>query len=134
MPTAGILIIGNEILSGKVVDTNSPYLCEQLRELGVDVERIVTIPDGYTIVVGGMEIESSAEAISQIPLLADIPLIGELFKNRSRSTTRSRFYVFIRANVLRHDGFEDLKYLSDRDVLAADVDDGWPVVKPRVIH
>ena len=45
MPTAGILVIGNEILSGKVVDTNSPYLCEQLRELGVDVERILTIPD-----------------------------------------------------------------------------------------
>jgi FAD synthetase len=45
MPTAGILIIGNEILSGKVVDTNSPYLCSELRALGVDVERIVTIPD-----------------------------------------------------------------------------------------
>jgi len=45
MPTAGILVIGNEILSGKVVDTNSPYLCQQLRELGVDVERILTIPD-----------------------------------------------------------------------------------------
>ncbi len=99
-----------------------------------NLQSIVTIPDGYTIVVGGMEIESTAEAISQIPLLGDIPLIGELFKNRSRSTTRSRFYVFIRANVLRHDGFEDLKYLSDRDVLVADVDDGWPVVEPRVIH
>ena len=99
-----------------------------------NLQSVVTIPDGYTIAVGGMEIESSAEAISQIPLLGDIPLIGELFKNRSRSTTRSRFYVFIRANVLRHDGFEDLKYLSDRDILAADVDDGWPVVKPRVIH
>ncbi len=45
MPTAGILVIGNEILSGKVVDVNSPYLCERLRDLGVDVERIVTIPD-----------------------------------------------------------------------------------------
>ena len=45
MPTAGILVIGNEILSGKVVDTNSPFLCQELRELGVDVERIVTIPD-----------------------------------------------------------------------------------------
>jgi molybdenum cofactor synthesis domain-containing protein len=45
MPTAGILVIGNEILSGKVVDVNSPYLCEQLRGLGVDVERIATIPD-----------------------------------------------------------------------------------------
>ncbi len=45
MPTAGILIIGNEILSGKVKDTNSPYLCEELRSIGVDVERILTIPD-----------------------------------------------------------------------------------------
>ncbi len=45
MPTAGILVIGNEILSGKVVDSNSPYLCRELRVLGVDVLRIVTIPD-----------------------------------------------------------------------------------------
>jgi len=45
MPTGGILIIGNEILSGKVTDTNSTYLCRELRVLGVDVERIVTIPD-----------------------------------------------------------------------------------------
>jgi FAD synthetase len=45
MPTGGILIIGNEILSGKVADTNSTYLCRELRTLGVDVERIVTIPD-----------------------------------------------------------------------------------------
>ncbi|MFP8877311.1 MAG: molybdopterin-binding protein [Myxococcota bacterium] len=50
MPTAGILVIGNEILSGKVVDTNSPFLCQELRELGVDVERIVTIPDGVDVI------------------------------------------------------------------------------------
>jgi len=45
MPTAGILVIGNEILSGKVGDTNSPYLCRELRNLGVEVERVVVIPD-----------------------------------------------------------------------------------------
>src|SRR5215831_3919044 len=50
MPTAGILVIGNEILSGKVVDTNSPYLCRELRALGVDVERIVTIPDVVSVI------------------------------------------------------------------------------------
>ena len=36
MSTAAIVVIGNEILSGKVVDTNSPYLCRELRGLGVD--------------------------------------------------------------------------------------------------
>jgi molybdenum cofactor synthesis domain-containing protein len=50
MPTAGIVIIGNEILSGKVTDTNSPFLCRELRELGVEVERILTIPDVVDII------------------------------------------------------------------------------------
>ena len=45
MKTAGIIIIGNEILSGKVTDINSPYLCKELRILGVEVKQIITIPD-----------------------------------------------------------------------------------------
>ncbi|MBW2313127.1 MAG: competence/damage-inducible protein A [Deltaproteobacteria bacterium] len=50
MPSAGILVIGNEILSGKVVDTNSPYLCRELRSLGVDVERVLVIPDDIDLI------------------------------------------------------------------------------------
>jgi molybdenum cofactor synthesis domain-containing protein len=48
--TAGIIVIGNEILSGKVVDTNSPYLCQELRTLGVDVQRIVVLPDDIPVI------------------------------------------------------------------------------------
>jgi molybdenum cofactor synthesis domain-containing protein len=59
MPTAGILVIGNEILSGKTVDTNSPYFCQELRKLGVDVERILTIPDVTEIIA------SEVSAMSQ---------------------------------------------------------------------
>ncbi|HEU4342582.1 MAG TPA: competence/damage-inducible protein A [Candidatus Binatia bacterium] len=43
--TAGIVIIGNEVLSGKTQDTNSYFLCAQLRQLGVEVQKISTIPD-----------------------------------------------------------------------------------------
>ncbi len=43
--SAGIVVIGNEILSGKVTDTNSPFLARELRRLGVTLERITTIPD-----------------------------------------------------------------------------------------
>jgi molybdenum cofactor synthesis domain-containing protein len=43
--TAGAVIIGNEILSGKVHDENTPYLIAQLRELGVSLRRIAVIPD-----------------------------------------------------------------------------------------
>jgi molybdenum cofactor synthesis domain-containing protein len=43
--TAGIVIIGNEVLSGKTQDTNSYFLCTELRQLGVEVQKISTIPD-----------------------------------------------------------------------------------------
>lgn len=43
--SVGIVLVGNEILSGKIADANAAYLCRQLRELGVEVRRIVVIPD-----------------------------------------------------------------------------------------
>ncbi len=48
--TAGIIIIGNEILSGKVRDSNSYFLTCELRELGVDVKRILVIPDDIDVI------------------------------------------------------------------------------------
>ena len=48
--SAGIIIIGNEILSGKTQDTNSHFLCEELRALGVDVRRISVIPDEIELI------------------------------------------------------------------------------------
>ena len=64
MATAGILVIGNEILSGKVVDTNSPYLCAELRQLGVDVEKIVTIPDVSETIA--REVKAMSEAFDWV--------------------------------------------------------------------
>jgi molybdenum cofactor synthesis domain-containing protein len=45
MSTAGIILIGDEILSGKVQDENARYLIEQLRELGVALRRVAVVPD-----------------------------------------------------------------------------------------
>src|SRR5450432_443557 len=44
-PTAAILLVGNEILSGKVDDENARYLVRELRALGVTVGRIEVVPD-----------------------------------------------------------------------------------------
>ena len=60
MPSAGILIIGNEILSGKVTDENSPYFCRELRALGVDVERVLTIPDDVQVIASDVKAMSDA--------------------------------------------------------------------------
>lgn len=48
--SAAIVIIGNEILSGKVADKNSAYLSCELRGLGVNVQRIVVIPDEVAVI------------------------------------------------------------------------------------
>jgi molybdenum cofactor synthesis domain-containing protein len=48
--TAGIVLIGNELLSGKVVDANAAYLCRQFRELGVEVRKISVIPDEVDLI------------------------------------------------------------------------------------
>lgn len=45
VPTAAILVIGDEILSGKTQDQNARLLIGELRELGVALRRIVIIPD-----------------------------------------------------------------------------------------
>jgi general secretion pathway protein D len=98
------------------------------------VQSVATIPDGSTVVVGGIDLVSESKTTSQVPVLGNIPLVGEAFKSRNTTNNRSRFFVFIRANVLRGRGFEDLRYLSARDLEDARVPDGWPEVEPRIIR
>jgi FAD synthetase len=45
VPTAGIVIIGDEILSGKFVEENAAFLIGELRALGVELRRITMVPD-----------------------------------------------------------------------------------------
>ena len=57
--TAGIVIIGNEVLSGKTQDSNSYFLCAELRQLGVEVQKISTIPDVIELI--GQEVAAFAK-------------------------------------------------------------------------
>jgi molybdenum cofactor synthesis domain-containing protein len=45
MPTAAVIVIGDEILSGKFADENGPFFIRRLRELGTDLRRLVVIGD-----------------------------------------------------------------------------------------
>lgn len=60
---AEILIIGNEILSGKVADEHGAFLCREFRVLGIDVRRIVVLPD---------EVEMIADAVRAASQEADL--------------------------------------------------------------
>ncbi len=50
IPTAGLVVIGNELLSGKVVDENTPFLTRRLTQLGVDVREVRIIPDELDLI------------------------------------------------------------------------------------
>jgi len=135
MPTAAILVVGNEILSGKVVDANSPYLCRELRTLGVDVERVVVIPD---------EVETIATEVASMSRRYDLVLtsggIGPTHDDLTMAGVARAFELPIERNALivsrlrRHLGNElndsQLKMAEiPKGALLVDVGDLWfPVV------
>ncbi|MGB5702522.1 MAG: competence/damage-inducible protein A [Polyangiales bacterium] len=61
--TAAALIIGNEILSGKIVDTNTTFLARGLFELGIELRRVVVCPD---------EIETISRDLSELRASHDL--------------------------------------------------------------
>jgi hypothetical protein len=93
-----------------------------------------TIPDGYTVALGGLETNSQTQATSRVPIAGDLPLIGWLFRSESRTVSHSRFYVFIRASILRGADFQHLKFISDVDVQHAGIDPHWPAVEAVLIR
>lgn len=62
--TAGIVIIGNEVLSGKTQDINSHFFCVELRQLGVDVQKISTIPDEIELI--GQEVAAFSKRFNWV--------------------------------------------------------------------
>ena len=49
--TAGIIIIGNEILSGRTVDKNTSFIATWLNEKGISVEEVRAIPDKEQVII-----------------------------------------------------------------------------------
>ena len=64
-------------------------------------ETVLTVDDGEMFAIGGLLNDDERKTIERIPLLSDIPLIGELFKSRSRSHSKTNLMVFIRPTILR---------------------------------
>jgi general secretion pathway protein D len=98
------------------------------------VTSVVTIPDGEVIVVGGLNRKNFSQSQSGIPVLRKIPLLGYLFSNNSKTDENTTLFVFIRPVILRDDQFQDLKYYSQRDAGAAQIDGGLPQSQPLLVQ
>jgi len=83
-----------------------------------NVATIVTVPDGSTIILGGLTKLKQAKAGSKVPLLGDIPLVGGLFRTVANSDKASKLYIFVKANILRPEetvGLAQLQRISERN-------------------
>lgn len=61
----------------------------------------VIVKNGETLVIGGLMKESTISSIEGIWLLSDIPLIGELFKHRTKQTAKTDLMILITPSILR---------------------------------
>jgi general secretion pathway protein D len=86
--------------------------------LSTDVKTVATVPDGTTIILGGLEDVNQQKSNTKVPILGDIPLIGGLFRGIDNKGNQGRLYVFVKANILRPsnqiEGLEDIKRVSEK--------------------
>ncbi|OHB58958.1 MAG: hypothetical protein A2Y07_04760 [Planctomycetes bacterium GWF2_50_10] len=70
-------------------------------KLASNVDSVVTVPDGATIILGGLTKLNQTKTGSKIPLLGDIPIVGALFRSADNQDAETKLYVFVKAYVLR---------------------------------
>ncbi|MBL7187808.1 MAG: hypothetical protein ISS70_15915 [Phycisphaerae bacterium] len=84
-----------------------------------DIDTTVTIPDGSTIILGGLIKLNQSKGGTKVPLLGDLPLIGGLFRSASNSDLQRSMYVFVKAEIIRpsETGIAqvDLERISERN-------------------
>jgi molybdenum cofactor synthesis domain-containing protein len=140
-PRAAILLIGNELLSGKVEEENARYLVRELRALGVTVGRIEIVPD----------VESDiAETVRALAARFDIVFTSGGVGPTHDDVTLPAVAAAFGMTVVRHPELERLlragfgDRLAERDLRMADIPSGarlesgpgspgaiWPVVVVR---
>jgi general secretion pathway protein D len=65
------------------------------------IETTVVVDDGETLVLGGLLSDTYGDGDDKVPLLGDIPILGNLFKSHSRSREKKNLMVFLRPVVMR---------------------------------
>jgi general secretion pathway protein D len=90
------------------VTRNSSDLILNKRE----IETVITVDDGEIVGIGGLLDDNERRTIEAIPLLGDLPVIGNLFRSKSRARAKTNLMVFIRPTILR--SAEDARAVTER--------------------
>ncbi|MGI1987662.1 pilus (MSHA type) biogenesis protein MshL [Shewanella glacialipiscicola] len=63
-------------------------------------DTVIRAASGDVVVIGGLMKSENIEVVSQVPLLGDIPLLGELFKNRSKQKKKTELIILLKPTVV----------------------------------
>lgn len=94
----------------------------------------VTIPDGYTVIVGGLNRSNQTQHIDALPWLENIPLLKYLSSNRDNRKSCNSLFIFLRPVILREEKFEKLRFYSERDLQEAKLPGHYPQSLPLVLQ
>ena len=81
-----------------------------------EIQSTVVVPDGYTVIVGGLTRKNASWSRETVPIIGDIPIVGYLVGTVTKTSSKTTLFVFLKPVILRDDKFRDLKYLSDREL------------------
>jgi general secretion pathway protein D len=77
------------------------------------VASTVLVDDGQIVVIGGLIQDSVTDGVEKVPLLGDLPLLGALFRYKTRTQTKTNLMIFLRPTVVRNSARANA-YTSDR--------------------
>lgn len=66
------------------------------------INTTVLADNGQTIVLGGLTSDDYGQIKSQVPILGDIPILGELFRSRRESRNKRTLFIFLKPTILRN--------------------------------
>lgn len=72
-----------------------------------EAETSASVRDGETFVIGGLTLDNALTSHTKVPLLGDIPLLGQLFRVDKSNKTKTDLYIVITPHIVRHRRFGD---------------------------
>ncbi|WP_375383290.1 type II secretion system secretin GspD [uncultured Sphingomonas sp.] len=94
-------------IAGPVSTTNQELILNKRA-----IENTFTVDDGQIVVIGGLLSDQEQRTIEKTPVLGDLPVLGNLFRAKTRSRTKTNLMIFIRPTILRTP--EDSRKLTEQ--------------------
>jgi type II secretory pathway component GspD/PulD (secretin) len=81
-----------------------------------NAETTVLVKDGITVIIAGMIKDNKTRSVNKIPLLGDLPIIGNIFHNTSDTVTRTETIVFLTPRIITGEIFNPLQRNMEKEI------------------